>query len=76
MGRYIVSGRKKSGSITPIIDMESRDISENFEGCDAVKLVYKGGSIVISQSDLDARIKSREQRFVRTVNAGKPLNCA
>lgn len=75
-GRYVVSGRKRSGSITPIIDMESRDISENFEGCDAVKLVYKGGSIVISQSDLDARIKSREQRFVRTVNAGKPLNCA
>jgi DNA (cytosine-5)-methyltransferase 1 len=73
-GSHKVSKKQKLGAEIPVIDILNEKIQEIIGACEAIRIVYRDKTIVIRASELDGRIKSREQAVIDAVTTGTPLN--
>lgn len=64
---------RKGRNDTPIIDILNRDFDRVFEDTQAITLVCEHGKVVVRKSEIDARIREREQRFIERIQDGRAL---
>lgn len=73
-GDRIVSSRKKSGKIQPIIDVENRTITKMYRNISKLKAVFSDGKILITVHPDEAAKKERSDRLMEKLENGLALS--
>ncbi len=72
-GRRHVSGKQRPHKVMPILDINTGDVLDVFEGLERIKVVAFPGVLVLLPASTDARKAERLDRLLGRLRRGEPL---
>lgn len=72
-GRFTVSRRNRNGKTYPVIEVNTEELAEMFDGVEMLRIAIKSRSIVISAHHQQQRVNERVERLIRKLESGEPL---
>ncbi|PTT89188.1 DNA cytosine methyltransferase [Pelomonas sp. HMWF004] len=73
-GVRLVSAKSKGDRTIPVIDLNSRELLQVFDGMDAVRVVVEAGRISLLPLASEVRAQRRTARLRRKLLAGEPIS--
>lgn len=75
-GKYTISRRESRGCMLPVIDVRSDVLAVIFDGVEILRAAIRKGVIVITAHHQQQMVKERNDRFIKKVRRGLPLDFA